>query len=171
MSRKPVVAVIGAGEDCRNEDVELARELGERIAREGWILLTGGRDAGVMAAANEGAKRVGDSLTVGILPGDDYAGLSPDVDIPIVTGLGNGRNNVIVLTSEIVIVCGAAGKGTASEIALALKSRKRVILLRPDPKARAFFETLGGSDVMTVDTAEDAVALAGELLAPSFRRG
>lgn len=164
MTRKRIVAVVGAGEGCRAADVELALELGERIAREGWILLSGGRDAGVMAAANEGAKRVDRSLTVGILPSDDSMSLSPHVDIPIITGLGSGRNNLIALTSEIVIACGAAGAGTTSEIALALKSGKRVILLRPEGTARAFFEVLGGSAVVTANSPEDAIALARDLL-------
>ncbi|MBW3671994.1 MAG: cytochrome [Acidobacteria bacterium] len=169
MTRRRIVAVIGAGERCRAEDRELARELGERIAREGWILLSGGRDTGVMAAANEGAKRVEGSITVGILPSDDRRDLSQYVDIPVVTGLGGGRNNVIALSSEVVIACGAAGTGTSSEIALALKSGKRVLLLRAEESAREFFATLGGSRVMNVDTAEDAVALARDLLSESER--
>lgn len=166
MALRHIVGVIGAGEGCRAGDRELARELGERIAREGWILLSGGRDAGVMAAANEGAKRVDGSLTVGILPGGDSTNLSPHVDIPIFTGLGSARNNVTVLTSEIVIACGAGGAGTASEIALALKAGKCVILLDPDVDARAFFTALGGSGVVTASTPEEAITLVRAALLP-----
>jgi uncharacterized protein (TIGR00725 family) len=166
MPRPHIVAVIGAGEGCRPGDRDLALELGERIAREGWIVLSGGRNAGVMAAANEGAKRVGGSLTVGILPGEDPSDVPPSVDIPILTGLGSARNNVIVLTGEIVIACGVAGSGTASEIALALKAGKRVILLAPERAAQALFETLGGSDVATASSVEEAIALARNWLTP-----
>ena len=45
-----------------------AKSLGELIARQGWVVLTGGRASGVMDAASEGAKSVPGSLTIGILP-------------------------------------------------------------------------------------------------------
>ena len=38
---------------------ELARELGAGIAKRGWVLLNGGRNAGVMAASARGAKEAG----------------------------------------------------------------------------------------------------------------
>lgn len=164
MPRPYIVAVIGAGEGCSPTDRELALELGERIAREGWIVASGGRNAGVMAAVNEGAKRVEGSLTLGILPGSDSAGVSNHVDIPILTGLGSARNNVIVLTSAIVIACGATGAGTSSEIAMALKAGKRVVLLAPSEAARIHFEALGGSDVGTVRSAGEAIELARDWL-------
>jgi hypothetical protein len=50
------------------------------------LLLTGGRNLGVMDAASRGAKSVG-GLTVGILPGNDTQGISEAVDIAIVTGI------------------------------------------------------------------------------------
>lgn len=164
MPRPHIVAVVGAGEGCSSGDRNLALELGERIACEGWIVLSGGRDAGVMAAASEGAKRVEGSLTIGILPGGDLSGVSPRVDIPILTGLGSSRNNIIVLTGEIVIAVGAGGSGTASEVALALKAGKRVILLAPDEAARAFFESLGSDRVSTACSVEEAVTIARDSL-------
>ncbi len=160
MGRRRVIGVIGAGEGCRQEDRELAWELGERIACEGWILLSGGRDAGVMGAANEGAKRVEGSLTIGILPGDDVSGASPHVDVPVITGMGSARNNVIVLTAEVVIACGAAGSGTTSEIALALKAGKRVIWINSPANGAAFFNDLGGGRLLLAGSAAEAVELA-----------
>ncbi len=46
----------------------LAEELGECINARGWVLLTGGRPAGVMAAASRGAARVEGHLVMGVLP-------------------------------------------------------------------------------------------------------
>ena len=55
MTRKPVIALVGTGRDIEPA-LSNARELARLIARNGWVLITGGRNAGVMKAANEGAK-------------------------------------------------------------------------------------------------------------------
>ncbi len=120
---KPRIGVMGAG-SCLPEIYSLARELGFLIARKGAILICGGR-GGVMEAAAKGA-REGGGITVGILPEDSAAGANPYIDIPIVTGLGNARNNINVLTSQAVIAIGGS-YGTLSEIALALKCGTPVI--------------------------------------------
>jgi uncharacterized protein (TIGR00725 family) len=137
--RRPIVGVMGAGEPSP-ACLSAAHELGRLIAERGWILLTGGRPAGVMAAASAGAKQVPGSLTLGILPGVTEAG--PDVDLAVFTGMGDGRNIINVLTSDVVVACGVEGAGTASEVALALKSDKPVVLLAASPAARAFFASL-----------------------------
>jgi len=116
-----------------------------------------------MAAASRGARRAG-GLTLGILPGDDASGLSPDVDVAIVTGLGQARNNVNVLSSRVVIACGM-GPGTAAEIALALKAGRPVVLLRAPDTAWAFFRELGNERVRRAASAAEAIALARALLA------
>ncbi len=156
-TRHPVVGVMGAGEGAAAEDVARAERLGELLAKGGWVVLTGGRDAGVMAAASRGAKKVNGSLTVGILPGDS-GGVSPDVDLAVFTGMGYARNAVNVLTSDVVVACGAGGSGTASEVALAIKSGKPVILLAPSPEAEAFFRTLKG-DILVARSPEETVDL------------
>ena len=148
-----IVGVIGAGR-ASERDEDNARRLGELIAREGWVVLSGGRSAGVMNAASEGAKRIEGSLTVGVLPGADSsdAAVSEHVDVVIFTGMGQARNNVNVLSSNVVVACGASGAGTVSEIALALKARRHVILLTDDEAARSFFKRLGGERVAFADT-------------------
>jgi len=73
-NRRAVVGVMGAGEGASAEAVALAEELGECISARGWVLLTGGRPAGVMVAVSRGAARVMGHLVV-VLPdqgnGDD----------------------------------------------------------------------------------------------------
>ncbi|MGA7100521.1 MAG: hypothetical protein WB019_09665, partial [Pseudolabrys sp.] len=92
-------------------------------------------------AVNEGAKNAdGNALTIGILPGKDKKELSDCVDVGIVTGMDNARNNINILSSDVVIACGYGGSGTASEIALALKSGKPVILLNERRECIDFFE-------------------------------
>lgn len=161
MARKPVVAIVGSGEEG-GRSIGLAREMGRLIAEKGWVLVTGGRDAGVMKAANRGAKEVAGSVTVGILP-FARSTVCPDVDIPIYADTGQARNNIIVLTADAVIACGVEGPGTASEIALALKNGKQVILLAADRVSAEFFTQLGGSRVALADT--PAAALAAAVLA------
>ncbi|MBI4750296.1 MAG: LOG family protein [Acidobacteria bacterium] len=154
-----VVGVMGAGENARPEDVANAHRLGELLAREGWVVLSGGRTAGVMDAVNRGAKSVPGSLTIGILPSRDSVA-SEFVDVAIVTDLGNARNNVNVLSSQVVVVCGKGEAGTVSEIALALKARKPVVLcLAASDEAQlyeAFLKELG-RDLLTICRAPEAV--------------
>ena len=122
-----LVGVMGGGESASAEDCKVAYQLGKLIAREGWVLLNGGRPAGVMEASARGAKE-NHGLTVGILPDNSSCFACKYIDIPIVTGMGDGRNYINVLSSDLVVAL--PGKaGTISEIALALKNRKKVILL------------------------------------------
>jgi len=51
---------------------------------------------------------------------------NPWVDIPVVTGIGEARNVVVVKSAQAVIAVGGS-YGTLSEIAYALKSRIPVI--------------------------------------------
>lgn len=164
MTRKFVVGVMGAGERARDDDLCLAYELGAAVAQEGWILLSGGRNSGIMDAVNRGA-RAGGGITVGVLPDKDKSALSDSVDIAIVTGIGSARNYINVLSSDVVVACGAGGPGTASEIALALKAGKPVILLKDRPESLAFFKAISGDRVRIAESVPEAVAAVRSILA------
>ncbi len=154
--RKLIVGVMGPGAGATPENLTAAYNLGKAIAQAGWVLLTGGRAAGVMAAASQGAKAAG-GLTVGILPEKDHQGLADSIDIAICTDLGNGRNNVNVLSADVVVAVGL-GLGTVSEIALALKNRKPVILWQPSSAAQAFFTELAPDQFSVVENIPEAIA-------------
>jgi uncharacterized protein (TIGR00725 family) len=112
-----IVAVVGAGR-CSKEVAQVAESVGRELAWRGVTLVCGGL-GGVMEAACRGAKSEG-GLTIGILPGFSRREANPYVDIPVVTGLGEARNVIIVRTAQAVIA--ADGEfGTLSEIAHALK--------------------------------------------------
>jgi uncharacterized protein (TIGR00725 family) len=160
--RKTVIGVMGPGEAATRKDIDNAFELGKLIAGQDWILLSGGRNKGVMAAANQGAKSVG-GLTIGIIPTADNLGTSDGVDISIITDMGSARNNINVLSSAVVIACGM-GPGTASEIALALKAKKEVILLNDSPTSKAFFKEIGGQSVHSVGSPVEAIEKCQYLL-------
>lgn len=137
MPKKPVLGVVGSEKESGKKD---AKALGALAAKDGWVVLTGGRDTGTMKAALEGAKSE-NGLTVGILP-NGGSGISPDADIVIVTDMNNGRNNVVGLSSNVLVACGVDGPGTASEVALALKNGKPVVLLNASKEAKAFFKSI-----------------------------
>jgi uncharacterized protein (TIGR00725 family) len=117
------LAVVGSAH-CSTEIAALAEEVGREIASRGAVLICGGR-GGVMEAACRGARSAG-GTTVGILPGTDRAQANPYVDIPIVTGLGEARNTLVVRTADAVIAV-RGGYGTLSEIGLALKMGRPVV--------------------------------------------
>lgn len=159
--RKIIIGVMGPGDQATATDLQNAYQLGKLIAEQGWVLLTGGRNVGVMEAANRGAKAA-DGLTIGILPGNDTSGISTSVDIAIVTDMGNARNNINVLSSNVVVACGM-GAGTISEIALAIKSNKPVILLNHE---NAFFQKLT-ANVYQAHDVKDAIAHTQRILVNS----
>ncbi|MEO1692839.1 MAG: TIGR00725 family protein [Cyanobacteria bacterium J06631_6] len=162
---KIIIGVMGAGDRATSEDLKSAYLLGQAIAENNWVLLTGGRNVGVMDAASRGAK-ASDGLIVGILPGSNKTDMSETVDIAIVTDLGSARNNINVLSADVVIACGI-GLGTASEIALALKNGKPVILLQPTKLTYSFFASLSDRTLFAAETVDQAIALIQEILATS----
>ena len=112
-----IIAVIGAGR-CSEEIAQVAESVGRELARRGATLVCGGL-GGVMEAACRGAKSEG-GLTIGILPGSSRRETNLYVDIPVVTGLGEARNVIVVRTSQAVIAVDGE-YGALSEIAYALK--------------------------------------------------
>ena len=158
---RTVIGVMG-GSSADDAALEDARRVGELIAEAGWVLLNGGRDAGVMAASARGAAEA-EGLVIGVLPGDDWQGVAPHVDVPVLTGMGDARNAINVLSSRVVVVL-PGDAGTISEVALALTSGRPVVTL-------GF--TLGGpfathyasGRITDAATPEEAIAAVRRLLA------
>jgi uncharacterized protein (TIGR00725 family) len=111
------IAVVGAGR-CSPDVAALAEAVGCELARRGAVLVCGGL-GGVMEAACRGAKSAG-GLTLGILPGSSRGDANRYVDVPIVTGMGEARNVLVVQSAQAVIAIHGE-YGTLSEIAHALK--------------------------------------------------
>jgi uncharacterized protein (TIGR00725 family) len=150
---------MGPGEEAAAQDLVNAHDLGRLLAEDGWTVLCGGRDAGVMREVSRGAKSVPGSLTVGILPSASSR-VSAYIDVAIITEMHNARNNINVLSSHVVVACGNGGSGTVSEVALALKAGRPVILLGADALALSFFRRLGGDRIQVVSSPEEAVRAA-----------
>jgi uncharacterized protein (TIGR00725 family) len=160
---KVIIGIMGPGENAKPEENELAFELGKAIAQRNWIVLTGGRSFGIMDAAMRGAQE-GGGLTIGILPGENAANSSEHADIKIMTGMGSARNMINILSSQILVVIGMAA-GTASEVALALKANKKVILLHQDEITIRFFKNIGTYKVMVAGSVSETLNMISDYVA------
>jgi uncharacterized protein (TIGR00725 family) len=158
---RTVIGVMG-GAIASEEALEHAFEIGRLIAERGWVLLNGGRNAGVMEASARGARTAG-GLVVGILPGDTTTGVAPAVDIAIPTGMGDARNAINVLASHVVVAL-PGGAGTVSEVALALKSGRKVVLLG-FPLGVPFSAYYERGQLVDAASAEEAIALVARFVA------
>ncbi|HYG19091.1 MAG TPA: hypothetical protein VD816_09175 [Ohtaekwangia sp.] len=163
MGGKIIVGVMGPGENASPDENIMAYDLGYAIAKNGWVLLTGGRSFGIMDAAMKGAREA-NGLTIGIIPDGNDHNASENAQIRIVTGMGSGRNLINVLSSNIVVVLGMAA-GTASEVALAIKSNKKVILLNQDEITIRFFKNIGTYRVMIAKSIEEVIHQIKDYLA------
>lgn len=143
MRGKKVIAVIG-GRKAEKALLKEAEEVGKLIAETGAVLVCGGL-GGVMEAASRGAKSAG-GLTIGILPQDHNRDVNEYIDVPIVTGLGIGRNVIIARTADALIAVGGE-YGTLSEIAFALQLGRPVAGIR----------TWDIKGVVPAENAQDAV--------------
>lgn len=144
MYTKIHIGVIGAGE-CSPEIYHQANELGRLIGKNDWVLFCGGL-GGVMEGAAKGCYQSG-GMTVGVLPGKEKDSANPFITLPIATGLGEGRNLLVVRASDVIVAI-AGGYGTLSEIGLALKVGKPVVGLKTWP---------GIDGVDYVETPEQAI--------------
>jgi hypothetical protein len=150
--RKKLIGIIG-GRRTEKSLLTEAEEAGRLIAQRGATLVCGGL-SGVMEAASRGAKAEG-GLTVGILPQNDTKEANHFIDVPIVTGMGIGRNVIIARTADALIAVGGE-YGTLSEIAFALQMGKPIAGIR----------TWDIKGIMPAANAAEAVRKVFELLGP-----
>ncbi len=156
VERKLKIGVLGP-HAVNREQYECGLAVGANIARVGALLLCGGCD-GMMAAAAEGAKSAGGS-TMGILPGSDSLAANEFIDTVIPTGLGAFRNALLVRACDVVIAVYGA-YGTLSEIAFALRLKVPVVGLNTWSVVRNERVDAG---IHVVYTPEAAVELAATL--------
>jgi uncharacterized protein (TIGR00725 family) len=115
--------VVGPGEASEVE-CTVAEQVGRLLAQRGATLICGGL-GGVMEAACRGATGAG-GIAVGILPDSERSAANPYLTVAIATGLGEARNAIVARSADVLIAVGGE-YGTLSEVALALKSGRRVI--------------------------------------------
>jgi uncharacterized protein (TIGR00725 family) len=159
-----IIGVIGASR-ADEELLGLAEELGQEIASRGAAVVCGGM-MGVMEAVCRGARSKG-GLTIGIIPSDDKHDANQYVQIPIVTGMGVGRNVMLVKTADVVIAVGGE-YGTLSEIAHALNIGKTVISLNSWQLEKATERSI--PNLIDAEGPKEAVDLALDAISKGGRR-
>ena len=147
MTSRLQIGIIGS-RSCSSKIASIAERTGSLIASRKAILICGGRE-GVMEAAARGAQAAG-GLTVGILPGPSKAEANPFIDVKIPKDMGHARNAIIARAADSLIAI-AGEFGTLSEIALALQMAKPVVTLAPKWKIEG--TVLADSPEMAVETA------------------
>jgi uncharacterized protein (TIGR00725 family) len=158
-----IVGIMGPGANPTEPDLSNAYALGKMCAAKNYTVLTGGHNNGVMHAALKGAKEAG-GRTLAILAFDDKAKASEYADIVVVTGMGSARNNINILTSDVVVACGLEA-GTLSEIALALKASKKIVLMTQNNQALSFLKDFGKDNLFTAQAPEEAFLMIEKILA------
>lgn len=143
------ISVVGAAEAPPRE-FEAACQLGRLLAERGCTVVCGGL-GGVMEAVARGTSEAG-GTTIGILPGESRGEANPWIEHAVATGIGHARNLAVVASGDAVIAIGGAW-GTASEIALARKLGRPVVVLGVGPE-------IAGEGIVRARTPADAVDLA-----------
>jgi uncharacterized protein (TIGR00725 family) len=126
------IGIIGQSErptePLSKETTEVAYKMGYIIGKNGWQLISGGRD-GVMRESSRGAKDAG-GLTIGIMPSMDKNEANDYVDVVITTGLGIGmRSELMIHTVDIVVMIGGKN-GTLKELSAAYLNKKPIIVIK-----------------------------------------
>ncbi len=150
--------MIGSAKKVSEDIEQMAEDIGRGIAKNGAVLISGGR-SGVMEASCRGAKKE-KGLVIGILP-KNREQANQHVDISIVTGMGDARNVLLVNSADIIFsICG--GVGTLSEIALALKADKKVISLKQSGGVSKMLagKLIDGKKIISVDSVKEALKIA-----------
>ncbi len=152
MTGTPYVAVVGSG-TAEGHLYEKAREVGRLVAERGGTVVCGGL-SGVMEASARGATEAG-GVAIGILPDEDRRRQNAYLTYSVATGAGQARNLAVVCSGDVVVAVGGE-YGTLSEIGLARKVGRPVVVLEgwdlgehvsvaPSPLAavEAAFELMG----------------------------
>ena len=119
------VTVIGDSR-ASEKNYKIAYELGRILAREGIIVINGGR-GGVMEAVCKGVKEE-KGISICILPSEEMSEANDYCGIIIPTGIGFARNSINILAGEGIIAIGGKA-GTLSEIAFAWIYNKPVVVI------------------------------------------
>jgi uncharacterized protein (TIGR00725 family) len=144
------VALIGA-RDASPAGLDFAFQVGKLLGQKGVIVYTGG-SGGIMEAASKGVQ-AGGGIAVGVLKENDLSSANDYINIPVMTGMGDLRNGIIIRSVQGAIAVEGA-YGTLSQIAYTLSDQKPVLGYRS-------WDITG---LKPVETASEAVETLLELI-------
>ncbi|KKU69818.1 MAG: hypothetical protein UX92_C0009G0028 [Candidatus Amesbacteria bacterium GW2011_GWA1_47_20] len=177
MNKKLQIGIIGsagteeypkAGQP-KQEIFNIAYQLGKSIAKNGAILITGGK-GGIMEYAAKGAKDVG-GITVGVVKGEKRFTSNQYTDIEVVSGMvGSGGESIMVLMCDGIVGVGG-GSGTLQELTIAYYNKIPTVLINTQ---KGWSKTLAGKYLDTrkkikfqsAKTPEKAVKILFNLIRP-----
>jgi len=153
--RHKQVVVIGSSDDEFNR--EKSYEIGKYIAKNKWILISGGK-GGIMEDVSMGAAEEG-GIVIGILPDSDFNSANRFCNIVIPTGIGYARNLTNILSGDVIIAIGGKS-GTLSELAYAWQFGKPIICCSFAPGwseklSKTVIDDRGSSEIYIADTIEE----------------
>ncbi len=152
----------GDDSDLGSYALEVARTVGQCIAKKGGVLVCGGR-GGVMEAACKGVREE-NGITVGILP-QTKEEANEFIDIAIPTGIGHKRDFLVVSAGEAVIAIGGRW-GTLNEISFAMIFGKPLILIQGT--GGCVDEIISGNLMQHVESTYHIANTAGEAVDKAF---
>jgi len=131
------ICVSGAAETghCGENALELAKELGREVVRQGAVLVTGAT-TGIPYWAAIGAKEEG-GISIGLSPASSmkehvnkYRLPTDYFDLIIYTGFNySGRNLLLTRSSDAIVFC-CGRMGTLNEFTIAFEDQKPIGILR-----------------------------------------
>jgi len=123
------ITVIGSGEEIGQELYAIAYDTGAYLADNAHIAICGGK-GGVMEAVSKGVHD-NNGICIGILPESTPIAANKYLRAAIPTGIGELRNGIVVASGELIVAF-PGSYGTLSEISFALKSKKRMIIVKKE---------------------------------------
>lgn len=169
-SRKLQIGIIGSagieeypkGVRSKQEIYKVAEKIGELVAENGGILVTGGK-GGVMEAACKGAKQKS-GITVGVVKGKKRKTANRFVDVEVVSGMeGCGEETILVLMCDGVVAIGG-GAGTLQELAIAYRNRRPIVALKNLPGwaeklANSYLDERKKTKIIEAETPQQAIKI------------
>ncbi|MHC1605143.1 MAG: TIGR00725 family protein [Candidatus Methanofastidiosia archaeon] len=153
------VSVIGSGGQVPEHFYKMARQLGKMLARDGHVVVCGGK-GGIMEAVSKGVFEEG-GIVVGILAENERGSGNRYLSAEVATGLGEMRNAIVVSSGDVIVAFPGAF-GTLSELSFAMKNEKNIIFVCPH-SFPVDFEALKYEKIYFVKDIGDIMSVIGGL--------
>ena len=159
MRKKQIVVLGSSGIICTKKAYKLAEEIGEELAKNDCVTISGG-GLGVMEAALKGAKKQG-GVTMGIIPWENINKVNEYADIVIATGIGWSRDAINLNSCDGAIIV-HGGAGTLNEVTYGYIMKKPMVAVQTSGGiakeiAGNYLDMRKSEKILSADTPKEAV--------------
>src|SRR4030042_3053980 len=150
-----------------------AEEIGYLLAKNGAMIVTGGK-SGIMEAGARGAKKAG-GYTVGVVKGSRRFTSNKYTDIEVISGMeADGFDEFLLVNMCDALIVIGGGAGTLEEIAIAYRNKKPIVALTPHhgwakELAGKYLDDRNTVEIKTAKSAKEAVEKIFKLTMKSLR--